>query len=82
MRFYCIDQVCQDGVDQSFVIAIAIPVIIGSLFIANLWNPPSREPVDEEIFSDPTTGNVFEGPQGSKPERDKQVGIKIGLLYV
>lgn len=63
-------QTCQDGLDQQFIISLAIPVIVAIASIAWLLRPP---PEGDDIFADPDTGAVFQAGDGKAPERDRRV---------
>ncbi|GMH33601.1 hypothetical protein BSKO_01435 [Bryopsis sp. KO-2023] len=69
----CFDQACQGDADRTFLIAIAIPIVVAVVSVAYLLRPLPEDAANrEEIFSDPETGIVFEGPEGTSPERDQK----------
>lgn len=69
-------QICQSQTDRMFIIAIAIPISVAAASLLYLLKPLSKEEMREAgAFSDPETGNVFEAPEGNKPERDQKVSI-------
>lgn len=69
----CFDQACQGDADRAFLVAITIPIVVAVASVAYLLRPLPEDVADrEEIFSDPETGIVFEGPEGTSPERDRK----------
>ncbi|CAD7696818.1 unnamed protein product [Ostreobium quekettii] len=69
----CFDQQCQAAMDKAFVVAIGIPLLVAIASIAYLLRPVPKELQEkDEIFEDPTTGFVFQAPEGSAPERDRK----------
>ena len=67
-------QTCQDGIDQQFIISLAIPVAVAIASVAWLLRPP---PKGEDIFEDPDTGAVFQATPGKAPARDRKVSGRV-----
>jgi hypothetical protein len=70
----CFDADCAARADASFLVAIAVPLLLAAAAGAWALQPPPQELRDSgRVFEDPSTGTLFEAPEGVRPEVDKDV---------
>lgn len=71
-----LEQECQANADRSFLLAIAIPMVLAVAGAAYVARPPPQELRDSgQVFEEESTGFLFEVPDDTEPELDKDVSV-------